>query len=323
MTSIVLLEESPDWMMFAWSMPGLQREVEIRVNDQETPTKASLAGGLMKKKNLKPGDKLSLRVTGLDGSWGPWFHFEHPGTSGAPPPNVRIELDGEDPSSGFAMVEFAPIPGCSKYEVAMYPLDGVANEWVKISDSITSTVVRKKNLRSQVPYSFKVRGWARDAQWGPWSAASLPQVAREGNPLLTKSLAPKLVRTDGTVVDASTLAGKVVLVYHSAHWCPPCRNYTPQLVQFYQSMKVQGKSIEVVFVSADHDAGSFKKYFDEMGWLAIPYDDPRREEIQAEHAVRGIPSLKVVSWRTGKIVEADAIRFPLTPATFDAWQSRM
>jgi len=310
-------------MVFAWPSPTLQRDVEIRVNDQETPTKASITGGLMKKKNLKPGDKVDVRITNSDGSWGPWLSFEHSQGTPFPPPTVRLELDGEDPSSAFALVEFAPIPDVARYEVAMYPLDGVTKDWVRISDSITSNIVRKKNLRSKVPYSFKLRGLLPSGQWGPWSAACLPQMAPEGNPILAKVLAPRLMRTDGALVEASSLSGKVVLVYHSAHWCPPCRNYTPQLVQFYHSMKALGKPIEVVFVSADHDAGSFKHYFDEMGWLAIPYDDPRREEIQAEHAVRGIPSLKVLSSKTGKVVEVDAIRYPLTSATFDAWQAKM
>ena len=48
----------------------------------------------------------------------------------------------------------------------------------------------------------------------------------------------QLLRKDETVVEAdSNLAEKKVLVfYFSAHWCPPCRLFTPVLAEFYSVM---------------------------------------------------------------------------------------
>lgn len=40
-------------------------------------------------------------------------------------------------------------------------------------------------------------------------------------------------------VATSTLAGKVVGIYMSASWCGPCRQYTPQLIQFYNQVHNQ------------------------------------------------------------------------------------
>jgi len=34
-------------------------------------------------------------------------------------------------------------------------------------------------------------------------------------------------------------------VYFSAHWCPPCRQFTPQLARFYQQAKQAGRKFEV------------------------------------------------------------------------------
>ena len=50
---------------------------------------------------------------------------------------------------------------------------------------------------------------------------------------------------------AEALDGKYVLLYFSAHWCPPCRAFTPRLAELYQHMQKQhsGK-LEVVFVSS-------------------------------------------------------------------------
>ena len=45
-----------------------------------------------------------------------------------------------------------------------------------------------------------------------------------------------LIKSDGTSVPAtSALEGKdIVLYYFSAHWCPPCRQFTPMLKDFYE-----------------------------------------------------------------------------------------
>jgi thioredoxin-like negative regulator of GroEL len=48
-------------------------------------------------------------------------------------------------------------------------------------------------------------------------------------------------------------------VYFSAHWCPPCRQFTPQLASLYKQAKAAGRKFEVVFVSADREESGFKE----------------------------------------------------------------
>ena len=43
----------------------------------------------------------------------------------------------------------------------------------------------------------------------------------------------QLVSGTETVKTAEVLDGKVVGIYFSAHWCPPCRGFTPKLAEWY------------------------------------------------------------------------------------------
>ena len=61
----------------------------------------------------------------------------------------------------------------------------------------------------------------------------------------------------------------------SAHWCPPCRGFTPKLAESYSGFKASShprkEDFSVVFVSSDRSEESFNEYFAEMPWLALPY----------------------------------------------------
>lgn len=101
-----------------------------------------------------------------------------------------------------------------------------------------------------------------------------------------------LVDADGKAVDFATLGNKVVGVYHSAHWCPPCRAFTPQLVAFANAHR---DTFAVVFVSYDRDAAAMAAYMKEtqMPWAAVPYKAASGKRNGDENGVRGIPTLLV------------------------------
>jgi len=56
---------------------------------------------------------------------------------------------------------------------------------------------------------------------------------------------------------SSLLEGRShVLLYFSAHWCPPCRGFTPVLAQAYND--ATDKNCEVIFLSSDGSESEFQ-----------------------------------------------------------------
>jgi len=113
--------------------------------------------------------------------------------------------------------------------------------------------------------------------------------------------------TDGETVGVEELKGegKYIGLYFSAHWCPPCRKFTPALVDAYTS-HLKAKSLEVIFVSSDRDQASFVDYFSSMPWLAIPQGDPRKGKLSKRFGVSGIPSFVIVDAATGETINGSA-----------------
>ena len=67
----------------------------------------------------------------------------------------------------------------------------------------------------------------------------------------------------------------VVGLYFSAHWCPPCRSFTPILATWYSKLTsgtLKGK-FEVIFLSSDQSEEEFDSYFKTMPWCALPFSD--------------------------------------------------
>jgi Thioredoxin-like len=71
------------------------------------------------------------------------------------------------------------------------------------------------------------------------------------------------------------------------------------------------KTIEIVFLSADHDENGFSGYYASMPWAAVPFDDDGRESLMGHIRVQGIPRLAVLDGRTGRIIEDNAVGKPL------------
>uniref|UniRef100_A0AC34F9R3 Thioredoxin domain-containing protein n=1 Tax=Panagrolaimus sp. ES5 TaxID=591445 RepID=A0AC34F9R3_9BILA len=103
-----------------------------------------------------------------------------------------------------------------------------------------------------------------------------------------------LKRNGGGSEDSSKLSNKVVGVYFSAHWCPPCRNFTPILKDFYD--EISDDDFEIVFVSLDRSEGDLNTYLKEAHgkWLYVPFGDKNIESLSEKFGVSGIPALIIL-----------------------------
>ena len=118
-------------------------------------------------------------------------------------------------------------------------------------------------------------------------------------------LGDALVKTGSDKVETSSLEGKKVGIYFSAHWCPPCRFFTPKLVEFYNKTTESHDDFEVVFVSSDKDLAAMTKYHHKMPWLAMPYNREEAQTVGKKYGVRGIPTF-IVFDEKGEVVDATA-----------------
>jgi len=128
-------------------------------------------------------------------------------------------------------------------------------------------------------------------------------------PTLWEALGEEVLDHAGETVAVSDLRGpgKVLGLYFSASWCPPCHAFTPKLVETFKAVKAAGKDFEIVFVSSDRSMADFQKYFETMeGFHAIPHGDKRKGQLSKVFEVEGIPTFVTIDAETGATINANA-----------------
>jgi nucleoredoxin len=137
------------------------------------------------------------------------------------------------------------------------------------------------------------------------------------------TLGNNFVSNAGAMDNSSLKNAKVVGIYFSAHWCPPCRGFTPVLAKFYNEVNKNEKVFEVVFVSCDNNQNSFNGYLSEMPWMAVPFGDNKIGELNDAFNISGIPYLAILRndgtevSKNGRGDVTKGIQDPM--ATLDKW----
>ena len=94
--------------------------------------------------------------------------------------------------------------------------------------------------------------------------------------------------------DVGTAGPEFTLVYSSAHWCMPCRQFTPILKEVYSEWLMSGERVEIIFVSSDRNEDQFHLYSATMPWQILPFQERKlADAYRDEYRVSSIPSLLV------------------------------
>lgn len=119
--------------------------------------------------------------------------------------------------------------------------------------------------------------------------------------LLTESL----YNVDGTLTATKDICGKgkVIGLYFSASWCPPCRMFTPKLSEWYTEFKKSHPEFTAVFVSSDRDEAAAKEYHSHMSFPMLPFADREAKTKLAQLCkVSGIPTFALLDGETGEVI---------------------
>lgn len=126
-------------------------------------------------------------------------------------------------------------------------------------------------------------------------------------------------RRRGTTTKTTDLLCGIQIVgfYFSAHWCPPCREFTPRLGARYNQLR--NKAFEIIFTSLDHNEEEFTSYFASMeDWLAVPFSSTSiRKDLNRQFSVQSIPRLVLMNWVTGDKITDDGCKLIMDVAYMD------
>ena len=107
-----------------------------------------------------------------------------------------------------------------------------------------------------------------------------------------------LLDRNGHSIDKTAVIARPekIALYFSAHFCAPCRQFTPALKEFYDEVNEDEKKLEIIFVSLDKTEEEAESYHREHGnWPRVSYDDEDvRMQLKEKLGVEKIPALIVL-----------------------------
>ena len=327
--NLYLLDAETDSLTVGWDpIPNMiAYELSMSANDATSfdVLSSSLTITVAKKKKLQNGVSYKFRVRALstDKIWGEFSPVSSP-FSPLTPDAKQMEQPILIKSDYCSItIQWEAVPDAAGYELQYRSVPNQGEhgmDWVTVPSLITNIFARKKNLLYEVYYYFRVKPIFNltdsNAELLKWvfgkssNALNVAQLAPNLKSFLPTQLIHGKPTVDNLVQTTTALSGKIIGLYFSAHWCGPCRNFTPQLIGIYEECKRKQIDFEVIFISADHNEKEFLSYYESMRhiWCTIAYDDSSRENIQGMFQVNGIPRLVILNSKSGKVIDNNVLQ---------------
>ena len=90
-----------------------------------------------------------------------------------------------------------------------------------------------------------------------------------------------------------------MLLYFSAGWCHPCMHFLQVLKDFYNEVNIDGKQIEVAFITSDNEESGFREHYAKMPWMTFSYSSKKHEELKERFDIIGVPMVLVLDAESG------------------------
>ncbi|XP_064293166.1 nucleoredoxin-like protein 1 [Phalacrocorax carbo] len=124
------------------------------------------------------------------------------------------------------------------------------------------------------------------------------------------------------------LENKVLLLYFGSGQCPRCRQFSPLLKDFFLRLTdefyvARASQLVLVYVSWDETEEQQSAFLRTMPkrWLAVPFGDALKRELEVRFAVSEVPAVVVLK-PNGEVIVGNAVEQiqRLGPACFRNWQ---
>jgi thiol-disulfide isomerase/thioredoxin len=103
--------------------------------------------------------------------------------------------------------------------------------------------------------------------------------------------------------DETFASKKLIALYFAANWCPACRQFNPQLVEYYNRVKAEHPEFEIILVSGDRSAVGMEAHIRtaRMPWPAVDFEKLPGKESLKKYGGQSIPCLVLLD-ASGKVL---------------------
>lgn len=138
------------------------------------------------------------------------------------------------------------------------------------------------------------------------SRATAKAPVAQGNAIATLVKGDLVASKNGilsSVNDQAFERKRFIALYFAARWCPSCRKFTPELVEYYNRVAAAHPEFEILFVSSDRSSSAMEAYMrdSQMPWPAVSYDKIKANVELDKYSGSGIPCLVVLDAQ-GKVI---------------------